>query len=85
MVIWNILLSIFVALCCFGWLTERVKRLALTEATRKVVESQIDYTEKIANELLKGLKEYTDQSVLAHEKMAHEGYENYTTEGKVIG
>ena len=81
MVIWNILLTIFVVLWSFGCVVER-KRL---RADLSNVALNLSKLVLLVAAHHKDHKEYTDQSVLAHEKMAHEGYENYTTEGKVIG
>lgn len=81
MVIWNILLSIFVALWSFGCVVERKRN----EVNIRKIEEEFQKTNVYIRIATQCCNDYTDQAVLAHEKMAHEGYENYTTEGKVIG
>ena len=69
MVVWLIILSVILALCCFACLTaiHRVNELAKMNGS-------------LAAQLVQAVlfqKKYTDEAVLAHEKMAHTGYEEY--------
>lgn len=73
MVIWNILLTIILALSCYLSLVEHKKN---EQEFARLLERYVNLTQVISQAQAYNI-EYTDQAILAHEKMAHTGYDRY--------